>query len=59
MRESPFTGQAVDFLRITDEDNVSYVVSQNPVGGFKSTLLRSFGEYDALFVAFGLRNDFL
>ena len=57
--KSPLLCKTAYFTGVSYENNVGYVVSQNSVGGFKGTLLSSFGEHDALFVALGMRYYFL
>ena len=57
--EAPFGAQFLNFIGVTNEDNVCDVVSQYTVGGFKRALLSSFREHNALLITFCASNNLL
>ena len=57
MGESPLGCKSLDLFRVTDNNQVGYLIGKKAVGGFQCTLLGSFGEYDALLVTLGTRNN--
>ena len=51
VRQSPFLGIAVDFVGVSDEDDVGHFVGQNAVGSTQCALLVGLREHDALLVS--------
>ena len=55
--ESPFLGQAVDFVDIAEQDKVGHAVGKNLVGSLEGAFFSSLRQYDALLVGFGASNE--
>ena len=59
MLQSQFAGQGQNFFTVTNQNDFGQPVGQGTVGGGQSALLQALGQYDALLVALGARDDFL
>ena len=57
--KTPLSSEILNIGRVTDEDDVCEIISQNFIGCFQCTLLFCFREHDALLVSFSASYDLL
>ena len=57
--KTPLSCEILNIGRVTDEDDVCEIISQNFIGCFQCTLLFCFREHDALLVSFSASYDLL
>ena len=55
--QAPLFGKAVNFVDIAQNNQVGNTVSQNLVSSLQRTFFSTFGQYNALLVSFGTRNE--